>query len=570
MKKFLPVVSVLMAFLLVIAGCDSPLGQFNGANGARFDQHGNGSELPTEEDPNENDPNEDDPAEDDPAEDDPAEDDPAEDDPTEDDPTEDDPTEDDPTEDDPAEDDPTEDDPTEDDPTEDDPTEDDPNEDDPTEDEPTEDDPTEDDPTEDDPAEDDPTEDDPTEDDPTEDDPTEDDPTEDDPTEDDPTEDDPTEDDPTEDDPTGLYQFAASRNTLIDTGLALKDGEVWVWGFRGSGQQGNGVSVVSNTAAPNKVTSLSNIKTVTGSAYTLVAIDKDGNAYGWGQNLYGAAGVGQATGIVNSPRKINIPVPVDQIAAGEYFFIARGTDGSVWTWGHNLYGQLGTGSTGNQASPVKVNIENETARLIGGAYEGAFVVTDQGNVWAWGDNEASGLGFPGTNYGVQQIRRSPARADNLKSYAPLITFIAGGNGWGQALLDDGRVIGWGLNASLGQGTTSTGGSGGHTNGSVITVVSNVVSMHCRYVGTVAITGDNTVLTWGQTGGSAFPTIYGAGITVQTPPAGVAIVEVGGGKEHVYYRTADGKVWGAGYGAAQKLLLTSGVNQKWPGVTVNLP
>ena len=376
------------------------------------------------------------------------------------------------------------------------------------------------------------------------------------------------------DPPTGLYGFGVSRNTLIDTGLALRDGEVWVWGFRGSGQQGNGNSVVLNTAAPAKVNSLSNIVTVTGSAYTLVALDKDGNAWGWGQNLYGAAGVGVDTGIISTPRQITFPgnAKVDQIAAGEYFFIARGTDGSVYTWGHNLYGQLGVNTTANlpRSSPQKVNLSGETASLVGAAYEGAFVVTDQGNVWAWGDNEASGLGFAGSNYGVQQIRRTPVKVNSLQPFASQITYIAGGNGWGQALLEDGRVIGWGLRASLGQGTTSVSGVAGHTNGNVITVTSNIAQMHSRYVGTIALTRDNKVLTWGQTGGSAFPTIYGPSVTDRTVQASGTIIDIGGGKEHVYYRTQDGRVWGAGYGAARKLLFTSAINQSWPGVVVNLP
>jgi alpha-tubulin suppressor-like RCC1 family protein len=316
---------------------------------------------------------------------------------------------------------------------------------------------------------------------------------------------------------------------------------------------------------------LSNIVQVTGSAYTLVAIDRDGNAWGWGQNLHGAAGVG-TTGVVNRPRQIRFPdnAKVDYVAAGEYFFIARGTDGSVYTWGHGYYGQLGTGGRGTHTQPVRVDLGGRKARVVGAAYEGAFAVTVCNEVFAWGDNEASGLGFPGSNYGVQRIERSPTRVPNLSSYAGRIQYIAGGNGWGQALLNDGRVIGWGLRAALGQGTTAVGGSGGHTNGQVITVTQNIRQMHSRYVGTIALTTTGEVRTWGQTGGSAFPTIYGASVTTRNPPPGNTIIQVGGGKEHVYYLTDDGRVWGAGYGLFQKLSLTSVTNRSWPGIIVNLP
>jgi alpha-tubulin suppressor-like RCC1 family protein len=373
--------------------------------------------------------------------------------------------------------------------------------------------------------------------------------------------------------PSTSFSIESSRNTLIDTGLALRGDRVLVWGFRGSGQQGNGTTSVAASTLPTIVNSLSNIVQVTGSAYTLVAIDRDGNAWGWGQNLYGAAGVGQATGVVNRPRQINFPgnAKVDYVAAGEYFFIARGTDGSVYTWGHNLYGQLGTGGRGNHPQPVRVAVGGRRARVVGAAYEGAFVVTICNEVFAWGDNEASGLGFPGPNYGVQSIERSPTRVPNLSSYASRIQYIAGGNGWGQALLNNGDVIGWGLRAALGEGTTSVTGSSGHTNGQVVQVTQGIKQMHSRYVGTIALTTTGEVRTWGQTGGSAFPTIYGARVTTRQPPlSGTTIVQVGGGKEHVYYLDQDGRVWGAGYGALRKLSLTTVTNRSWPGIIVNLP
>ncbi|MCL2093051.1 MAG: hypothetical protein FWH12_02550 [Treponema sp.] len=386
--------------------------------------------------------------------------------------------------------------------------------------------------------------------------------------------------------------FSATRNTLIDTGLALRDGQVWVWGFRGSGQHGTGnghftTNSVSNTAppAPANIPGNPTITQVTGSNYTIVALEgSSGRLWGWGLNGYGSAGVG-ASGIVNNPRRINfpdyvvgtsrIPVEIKQIAAGENFFIALDQRGGVWTWGHNLYGQLGTGGHGNHPVPVRVNLGTigsgaaatpRTARLIGAAYEGAFAVTDDDQVWVWGDNEASGLGFAGSSYGVQRIQRAPTRAANLETHASQIDYIAGGNGWGQALLKDGSVIGWGLRASLGQGTTSTASS----SATVITnILTNVDVMHSRYVGTIALTKDGRVYTWGQTGGSAFPTIYGASVTLRSVSATGGVTDIGGGKEHVYY-IANDRVWGAGYGAAAKLNLSSGINRAWPGVVVNLP
>lgn len=69
-----------------------------------------------------------------------------------------------------------------------------------------------------------------------------------------------------------------SASDLITTGAALnKNGEVYVWGFRGSAQQGNGEMVVSSKSAPQKVSSLSDVTQLVGGAYHLLALDANGD-----------------------------------------------------------------------------------------------------------------------------------------------------------------------------------------------------------------------------------------------------------------------------------------------------
>jgi alpha-tubulin suppressor-like RCC1 family protein len=355
-----------------------------------------------------------------------------------------------------------------------------------------------------------------------------------------------------------------SQGTHITTGAALSAGKVHVWGFRGSSQQGNGKMVVASDAAPAPVASLGEIKSLTGGAYHLLALDVEGRVYGWGQSGYGETGCKPTQGIY-----VSTPCPVldnvVQIAAGEYFSIALDTNGQVWTWGHNLYGQLGDGGNKNSQQPVAVNLRGEKARLIGAAYEGAFAVTEAGHVWAWGDNEAHGLGFTGKSYGVQNIIRTPTHVSNLDLYATRITHIAGGNGWGEALLDDGTVIGWGLHAALGQGTAKTSLASPEP----VVVLRNVDKLFARYVGSFALTRDGKLYTWGQTGGSAFKMIYGETPTQRTPQG--PVVDIGGGKEHLFYKTEEGEVYGVGYNDLYKLNQKKccAPNVDWPGSLIQI-
>ncbi len=356
------------------------------------------------------------------------------------------------------------------------------------------------------------------------------------------------------------------QGTLISTGLATsEEGDVYVWGYRGSGQQGNGNKVVSSKEPPTKVDSLSNVKQILAGAYHIIALDKVGDVWGWGMYSYGASGCDK---LDHSAVPCKIKSDITQASAGEYFTIALDKQGQVWTWGQNLYGQLGIGVKGskyNTNEPQLVNLNGETARLIGAAYEGAFAVTKEGHVWAWGDNEASGLGFQGSIYGVQSIQPTPTHVTNLDQYADKIVYIAGGNGWGEALLNDGQVIGWGLRASLGQGTTKTNISSPEP----VVIMSGVKQLFARYVGSVALTDTNEVYTWGQTGGSAFKMIYGE-IPTKRETAG-EVIEVGGGKEHLFYKTSDNKIYGVGYNDIYKLdsETSTGKPIDWPGIEITV-
>ncbi|MDR2871106.1 MAG: hypothetical protein LBV45_00960 [Xanthomonadaceae bacterium] len=354
--------------------------------------------------------------------------------------------------------------------------------------------------------------------------------------------------------------------TMLDkTGVALIKGNVYVWGHRTWAQQGNGVTNVPATAPPAKVESLQNIQRVSGGLYHLIALTDEGQVSGWGRGGYGENGCG--TYYANVP--CGVLSDVVQIDSGAYFSIALRADGDVYAWGHNAYGQLGNGSTTTNATagPAKVNLGGEKVRLIGAAYEGAFAVTEQGHVWAWGDNEASGLGFQGSAYGVARPTTVPVRVANLEPYARQITYIGGGNGWGQALLDDGRVIGWGVRTGLGVGQHSTTLSSPQ----VVVVMDQVEKLFSRYVGSVALTKDGYVHTWGQCGCTELPMIYGYYPTLRYQYDRTdKIVDIGGGKEHLFFTTESGKLIGVGLNDQNKLNLgqATGIID-WPGSTVAL-
>ncbi len=85
-----------------------------------------------------------------------------------------------------------------------------------------------------------------------------------------------------------------------------------------------------------------------------MALKSDGTVWAWGDNEFGQLGDG--TTIVSI---IPVQIPglngVIALAAGRNHTVALKSDGTVWAWGFNAYGQLGDGTTTDRHTPVQVS-----------------------------------------------------------------------------------------------------------------------------------------------------------------------------------------------------------------------
>lgn len=364
--------------------------------------------------------------------------------------------------------------------------------------------------------------------------------------------------------PNDFSEFEITQGTLKSTGVAVtKKGDVYVWGYRGSSQQGNGKRSVSSKTPPTKVNSLSNIEYVVSGQYHLLALEKNGTVWGWGRSSKGQTGCSKSSSV---PTPCKVMADVTQIVASATSSIALDKEGKVWTWGDNRYGQLGIGVKGSKSgSPNLVNINDETVRLIGATDTGAFAVTKEGHVWAWGNNGSSALGIESSKSGSKNIVPTPTHVINLDEYADRIVYIGGGKGWSEALLNDGQVIGWGLQSALGQNKIKDKTSSAEP----IVIMSGVKQLFTRFNGSAALTDQNEIYTWGGRSSKSLQMIYGA---VPTKRETVnKVVNIGGGKAHLFYETADGKIYGVGYNNYRKIESgeKAGKLINWPGQEIKL-
>ena len=190
----------------------------------------------------------------------------------------------------------------------------------------------------------------------------------------------------------GLGTTVAQLSHTVSLGCARKnDGTAWCWGTNQSGGIGDGSG--KNQAIPVQVTSLgSSVAQIgTGGCHSC-ALKTDGTLWCWGCNTWGNLGDGTTT-LRQTPVQVTaLGTSVAQISVGWYQTCARKLDGTAWCWGHNMYGQLGDGTTVNKHAPVQViALGKDVAQVSAGAVHTCALKTD-GTAWCWGQNQFGALG----------------------------------------------------------------------------------------------------------------------------------------------------------------------------------
>jgi len=213
-----------------------------------------------------------------------------------------------------------------------------------------------------------------------------------------------------------------------------------------------------------------------------VALKSDGTVWAWGSNSYGELGDG-TTKNRTAPTKVKKLSNVKAIAAGHHGAVALKNDGTVWAWGSDDYGAWDNRET-NRTVPVQIkNLSGVQA--VSAGYDHTVALKNDGTVWAWGDNGSGQLGD-----GTGTIKKIPVKVKSLSG----VRMISAGHYHTLALKNDGTVWTWGDNSlgQLGDGTT--------TGKKLPVKVKNLNNMKAISAGNwyaIAQKNDGTLWAWGD-------------------------------------------------------------------------
>ena len=276
--------------------------------------------------------------------------------------------------------------------------------------------------------------------------------------------------------------------------LALKtNGTIWAWGEFGSGSIGLNSNI--NRSSPVQIGS------ETDWAHVFAGSNNQPNAAVKTNGTFWIIGGPNASGQLGLNNRVYRSSPVQlgsntNWSTGEFKIATQSqggmfaikTDGTLWSWGENNYGQLGTNSTIYRSSPVQVGADTNWS-TIGSGTRAAVAVKTNGTLWTWGGN------------GQGQLGSNQAAGSGVLKSSP--TQVGAGTNWLQAsttwysqfaVKTDGTLWAWGQNNNGELGQNNTVNKSSPTQVGTDTTWSKVYAMGSNAA--MAIKTNGTLWAWG--------------------------------------------------------------------------
>jgi hypothetical protein len=320
--------------------------------------------------------------------------------------------------------------------------------------------------------------------------------------------------------------------------------ELWVWGFGTSGRLGNAVTTGNISTPVTTFAGGTNWKQASSGNRSVSAIKTDGTLWTWGEGIEGPLGNADVTDRSTPVTTFAGGTDWKQASGGYRFTAAIKTDGTLWTWGFGDQGQLGTADLTNRSTPVTTFAGGTDWKQVSAGSNYTLAIKTDGTLWTWGrgvdgelgDNTITSKSTPVTTFAGgsswKQVSGGGFHASAIKTDGTLWT-------WGRGV--DGEL---GDNTITSKSTPVTTFAGG----------TNWKQVMCGNNHTAAIKTDGTLWTWGRgnDGGLGNADVTNRSTPVTTFAGGTNWKQVSAGYSDTAAIKTDGTLWTWGSGGDGRL------------------
>jgi alpha-tubulin suppressor-like RCC1 family protein len=179
---------------------------------------------------------------------------------------------------------------------------------------------------------------------------------------------------------------------ILDRGAQVVTRNIYAcWGDNSKGQIGNAKQ--ERAAYPQEVRTLGGLTRIEAGTATVCALGPNGTASCWGDNRFGqAAGDGGRFPLLRSPQQVPEVSGLIDLAVGEKHACGVRNDARLVCWGWSNDGQAGVPLTPIIGPEVVPNLDGVVAVTAGAAHTCVLRRTGGGTVWCFGTNERGQLG----------------------------------------------------------------------------------------------------------------------------------------------------------------------------------
>ncbi len=175
------------------------------------------------------------------------------------------------------------------------------------------------------------------------------------------------------------------------TSAIKTNGTLWAWGRNNEGQLGDNTTADRSTPR-QEITSGTNWKQASCGYNHTAAIKTDGTLWLWGRNNEGQLGDNTNANRSTPRQEFTSGTNWKQVACGAFHTAAIKTDGTLWAWGYNVYGQIGDNTIAFRSTPRQEFTSSTNWKQVAGGYGHTAAIKTDGTLWLWGFNSNGQIG----------------------------------------------------------------------------------------------------------------------------------------------------------------------------------